>query len=70
MVPIDVKRQCERRVLATLDDAGLPPPDEVEFGEVCVRFLWHDSKVALVVDLVEFEEIEANGGYTHDGLSA
>ncbi len=34
-----------------LEDNGLPPADEVLYGEGEVTFLWHDRKVALVVEL-------------------
>jgi hypothetical protein len=70
MAPIDIKRQAERRFLELLDDSGLPLPDEVEYGENCVRFIWIDRKVVAVVDLDEFGEVEANGGHTHEGITA
>lgn len=56
-------------MIRLLDDYGLPLPDEVQHGERCVRFLWHDRKVAVVVDLDDFDEIEADGGYTPEGLA-
>ncbi len=68
MPSIDQKQRAERRVLRLLTDTGLPIPDEVEYGEYCVRFLWHDLKVALVVDLDDYDEVEEHGGLTHDGL--
>jgi hypothetical protein len=70
MAPIDRKQQAERRMRQLLDDAGLPAPDEVQYGEVCIRLLWHDRKVAVVVELDDFEEIDSRGGYTYDGLTA
>jgi hypothetical protein len=71
MEPIDQKQLAERRMMALLEDSGLPLPDEVEYGAACVRFLWLDRKVAVVIDLDEtFEEAEANGGYTREGISA
>ena len=70
MATIDQKQLAERRMLQLLDDVGLPRPDEVQYGETCVRFLWHDRKVAVVVDLDDFDEIEANGGYTFEGIAA
>jgi hypothetical protein len=70
MAPIDRKQQAERRVLALLEDSGLPLPDEVEYGTDCVRFLWLDRKVAVVVDLEEFGEGDANDGYTREGITA
>jgi hypothetical protein len=69
VAPIDQKQRVERRMIRLLDDYGLPLPDEVQHGERCVRFLWHDRKVAVVVDLDDFDEIEADGGYTPEGLA-
>ncbi len=58
-------------MLALLEDSGLPLPDEVEYGTHCVRFLWLDRKVAVVVDLdEEFGESDANGGHTREGITA
>lgn len=70
MAPIDQKRLVERRMLALLEDSGLPLPDEVEYGTDCVRFLWLDRKLAVIVDLQEFGEVDANGGYTREGITA
>ncbi len=70
MAPIDMKRQAERRFLELLEDSGLPLPDEVEYGENCVRFIWVDRKLVAVVDLEEFGEVEANGGHTREGITA
>lgn len=52
-----------------LREYGLPWPDEVQHGERCVRFLWHDRKVAVVVDLDDFEQIDQDGGYTPESLT-
>jgi hypothetical protein len=65
-----MKRQAERRFLELLDDSGLPLPDEVEYGDNCVRFIWIDRKVVAVVDLDEFGEVDANGGYAREGITA
>jgi hypothetical protein len=71
MEPIDRKQLAERRMLGLLEDVGLPLPDEVEYGAACVRFLWLDRKVAVVIDLDEgFEEAEANGSYAREGITA
>jgi hypothetical protein len=71
MAPIDHKQLVERRFMALMEDSGLPLPDEVEYGTACVRFLWLDRKVAVVVDLDEtFGEADANGAYTREGITA
>ena len=57
-------------MLQLLEDAGLPAPDEIQYGETCVRFLWRDRKVAVVVDLDDFDEVEAHGGYNLEDIAA
>ena len=34
-----------------LRSEGMPQPDEVEYGFACVRFLYHESKLCVVIDL-------------------
>ena len=72
MASIDRKHQCERRVMALLTDSGLPLPDQVDYdhGEAEVLFRWSDHKVALIVDLEDFDEVDANGGYSREGIAA
>jgi len=70
MATIDQKQRAERRMLQLLEDAGLPAPDEIQYGENCVRFLWRDRKVAVVVDLDDFDEVEAHGGYNLEDIAA
>lgn len=52
-----------------LREYDLPLPDEVQYGERCVRFLWHDRKVAVVVETSDFDEIDSAGGYTPERLT-
>ena len=47
------KIACEQDTRAMLDDHGLPQPDEVEYGEGCIRLLWIEPKVCLVVDITK-----------------
>jgi hypothetical protein len=70
MAPIDQKQRAERRMLALLEDSGLPVPDEVEYGAASVRFLWIDRKVAVVIDLDDFDEVDADGGYDREDVAA
>jgi hypothetical protein len=72
MANIDRKNQCERRVRSLLEDSGLPLPDEVDldYGEAEVAFLWFDQKFALIVDLEDFDEVDANDGYSREGITA
>jgi hypothetical protein len=70
MAPFDRKQKAERRIRALLDDAGLPEPDEVEYGAQCIRLLWHDRKVAVVVDVSDFNEGDGYDGCIHEGVIA
>jgi hypothetical protein len=42
---------AERALRELLPDAGLPQPDEVEYREGGVVFLWHETKLAVIVDI-------------------
>ena len=70
MAPIDQKQRVKRRVLQLLKDTGLPTPDDIEYGADSVRFLWQDQKVALVVELEDFDHVEFNGGYDCEEVAA
>jgi hypothetical protein len=45
--------EAEARFRTLLADAGIGPPDAVEYGYTCVRFFWSGPKVCVVVDLDE-----------------
>lgn len=45
------KIAAEVQARQMLEDGNLPQPDEVEYGFACIRLLWNESKVALIVDL-------------------
>jgi hypothetical protein len=47
------KKKAEQNARAMLDDHGIPQPDEVEYGEACIRLLWHEEKLALVIGISE-----------------
>jgi hypothetical protein len=47
---------AERSLRALLPRAGLPEPDEVEYRESSVLFLWYETKLAVVVDLATANE--------------
>ena len=41
------------RFLRLLADEGLPPPDEIEYGDDELVFVYRDRKLAVVVELSE-----------------
>jgi hypothetical protein len=51
MSTIEHKIAAEVKVRELLREQDVPPPDEIEYGHQCIRLLWHEPKVALVVDL-------------------
>ena len=56
MATLAEKIRAEHRVRTICDQSGLQAPDEVEYGHACIRLLWHDAKVCLVVDIDEAAE--------------
>jgi hypothetical protein len=36
--------------------AGLPQPDEVEYGETCIWLVWHDHKLVVSVDQIPMDD--------------
>ncbi len=57
--------------MGLLEDCGLPLPDEVDlhYAEAEVLFTWSDRKVALIVDLEDFDDADANDGYSREGIA-
>ncbi len=53
MVTLAQKRAAEQDFRALLEDHGLPQPDAVEYGQACVRLLWHEEKLCVIVDIDE-----------------
>jgi hypothetical protein len=56
MATLREKIAAEQDVRAMLEDHGLPQPDEVQYGQTCIRLLWHEEKTVVVVDIDEPEE--------------
>jgi hypothetical protein len=53
MATLKQKIDAERKLRVLLKDEGLPAPDEVQYGFTCIRFLWHEPKTCVVVDIDE-----------------
>lgn len=53
MATLEQKINAEVRTRAILEQGGLPQPDEVEYGYTCIRLLWREAKVAVVVQIDE-----------------
>lgn len=48
---LKAKRQAENRMRELLASEGMPQPDEVEYGETCLRFFFSEPQVCVVLDL-------------------
>jgi hypothetical protein len=42
---------AEEALRELLPRTGLPQPDEVEYRDASVVFLWHETKLAVIIDL-------------------
>lgn len=56
MSTIAEKIAAEQRLRDLMAGEGLPAPDEIEYGHTCIRALWHEAKVAVVVDLDDVDD--------------
>lgn len=53
MATLRQKIAAEQKVRELLDGEHLPPPDRIEYGYTCIRLMWEEPRVALVVDIDE-----------------
>jgi hypothetical protein len=44
-------RVTEQRILELLEQSRIDRPDEIQYGHGCLRLLWHERKVAVVIDV-------------------
>ena len=51
MATLAQKIKAETMVREMIAENGLPEPDDIEYGFTCIRVLWNNPKVALVVDI-------------------
>ena len=52
----DERQATEVRTVEIARRAGLPEPDEVEYRETSIVLLWHDLKLAVMVDEIPMDE--------------
>jgi hypothetical protein len=53
MATLAQKIRAEQKMRALIEQSELPEPDEVEYGHGCIRLLWYEQKVCVVVDIDE-----------------
>ncbi len=54
------KIAAEFKVRELLDREAMPPPDRIEYGFTCIRLMWDEPQVALVVDIDEISDASEN----------
>jgi hypothetical protein len=64
---LEAKIEAEHRLRELLRAEGLPQPDEVEYGHTCLRFLFHESKTCVVIDLDAGDGDRSSGPGTQFG---
>lgn len=65
MATLKQKIEAEAAGRRLLVEGGLPQPDGVEYGHTCIRFLWNERKVALVIEIDEPpNDLATTGGHT------
>jgi hypothetical protein len=61
------KIRAEHAGRTMLEEAGLPAPDQVEYGYTCIRFFWNEPRVVLVIEIDEPPEgFQIVGEYLDD----
>jgi hypothetical protein len=53
MATLTELQAAESKMRQLLADNDLPAPDEVEYRDGSVAFLWHETKTAVVIDVDE-----------------
>ena len=51
MATLQQKIDAEMKVRELVETEGLPEPDDIEYGQTCVRVFWNEPKLVLVVDI-------------------
>jgi hypothetical protein len=51
MATLRQKIAAERKVRELLDQYDVPAPDAIEYGFTCIRAIWEDPKLVLIVDI-------------------
>jgi hypothetical protein len=53
MATLAQKIAAEAKMRDLIAENGLPEPDAVEYGFTCIRLIWHEQKLAVVIDIDE-----------------
>jgi len=53
MATLAQKIDTEQRMRKLLEEGGMPQPDYVEYGYTCIRLIFDEPKLCVVVDIDE-----------------
>ena len=54
----DMREETEARMRELVSSAGLPSPDEVEYGHQCIWLLWHEQKLVVQIDEIPVDRAD------------
>jgi hypothetical protein len=58
MASLEEKIQCEAHMRELLEQEGMPQQDAEEYGYGCIRLFFNEPRVALVVDIDDYTEVD------------
>jgi hypothetical protein len=53
MATLAQKIEAEQRMRNLLEEGGLPQPDYIEYGYTCIRLIFEEPKLCVVIDIDE-----------------
>jgi hypothetical protein len=53
MATLAQKIRAEKRMRDLLEEGGLPQPDYIEYGYTCIRLIFEEPKLCVVIDIDE-----------------
>ena len=53
------KIRAEQRMRELLEANDMPQPDYVEYGFTCIRLIFEEPKLVVIIDIDEVEDAEA-----------
>ena len=55
--PTPQHEDTRRRFVAIAHEAGLPDPDEIEYRDTEIEFVWHAEKLVIVLDEIPVADL-------------
>jgi hypothetical protein len=60
MATLAQKIETETRMRELLEANDMPQPDYVEYGFTCIRLIYYEPKLCVVIDIDQVDEAEAS----------